>query len=136
DRQEAKWSERSFRNVLTLDEPLQLPDGMADGMFDDDASSITLDEADVTIIRQVTREIGLEPIATPPARVPLSVDNAAGAGTEEFDSSDYAAYRERVEEAIVEIVGPAVARPLPGPSAADQRGEKPVERFLKALKGK
>ena len=103
-----------------------------------DGSIFVFDEADVTIVRRAAREIGLEPLpAEPPA--------ARGKGTDDdFDKDEYAAYRERVEEAMVEIVTPG-GRPAseqpPAEGAATAGGDgspapaNPVRRFLKALTG-
>lgn len=94
-------------------------------------------EADVTIVRRATREIGLEPL--PESAAPRSA-NAPGLAE---DAADYAAYRSRAEEASVEIVKPDGAlSPSTRPPAprSDRReaatdGGAAVNRFLAALKG-
>lgn len=104
----------------------------------DDLPNAALAEADVVIIRQVTREIGLEPLPVPPPlpteqRTAETFDVDPG---EDFDSSAYAAYREQVEEAIVEIVvTTAATAPPKAKTAAPEDPAPSVDRFLKALKG-
>lgn len=95
------------------------------------------DEAAVTIVRRAAREIGLDPLP------PLPQSPAMDTGPE-FDRGEYAAYRERVEEALVVIVKPGsppqqasdTGADSPGSATQDGAdGENPVRRFLKALTG-
>ncbi|MBL8565031.1 MAG: hypothetical protein JNM89_04875 [Hyphomicrobiaceae bacterium] len=129
-----RWQHDALRRVL---------DPADDDFLGTGPDTISMPEADVTIIRQAAREIGLEPL---PKSVALrSVEESA---SDDFDADAYAAYHGRIEEASVEIVRPAEAvRPPPaaeppatdgaGPDAgrAEPRPGETVSRFLKALKG-
>ncbi|MGD9783553.1 MAG: helix-hairpin-helix domain-containing protein [Hyphomicrobiaceae bacterium] len=84
-------------------------------------------EADVTIVQRPASEIGLDPI---PERVPDGGDEGR------FGGQTYAAYRDRVEEASVEIV-PVWHTPVPAAGDGTVVGsDGTLSRFLKALRGR
>ena len=89
-------------------------------------------EADVTIVRRGFDDTGLEPL--PGSAAP----DFAGGPHVDVDKETYAAYRDRVEEASVEIVAisPEEAEASgEGVPAGASGADSPVQRFLKALKG-
>ena len=117
-------------NVVTLPPALPAADEMA---------AVPLsrsDEADVRIYMREMHAAGLEPMRERRRENP-------GASGRDFDKDDYAAYRDRVEEAAVEIITalPDDQAQVSGDQEAGDAGsDRPkaagqVRRFLKALKG-
>ena len=129
-----RWQHDALRRVLGPED---------DAIPETEPHAAAMPEADVTIIRQAAREIGLEPL--PESTTLRSAEESAG---DEFDADDYAGYHGRIEEASVEIVRPAEGNrpPLPADTPSEKgagavggrpepRPGETVSRFLKALKG-